>query len=540
MKGKFTNALSLALVLAMLVSAVAFADTIAADADSIDGVQSSQNLGEVAPGETRTQLVSFILTCAGKNHVDYNQIVNITFNLTSSTVPGGSLSATNSSIGAIPDEWPNDTTGGGSTNCPPTPTTLGSNLASTVTITAPTTPGTYTYVVKYDIGFSPVGSDDANDITGPSPSATFTLTVKEQSTNTHPTVVVTGVTDGATYEFGSVPSAVCEVTDAEDGNFSFAATLSAITGPLDAYGLGSQTASCSFTDSGGLSATPASATYTIVDTTDPEVLCDSADGLWHAADVSIPCTASDNVALANSADANFSLVTNVLAGTEDANASTNSYDVYDVAGNVVTAGPVSGNMVDKKAPTNISFVGGSIANGSSYYFGFVPAGPSSCTADDGGSGLASCNVTGGGTTVGSHSFTATATDNVGNFDTATMNYNVSAWTLDGFYQPVDMNGVFNVVKGGSTVPLKFRIFAGSTELTDPSHVDYLKYGSVACDAGAPNDAIETLSSGETSLRYDWTSGQFVYNWKTPKTTGCFSVTVKTDDGSTLVAYFKLK
>ena len=29
-----------------------------------------------------------------------------------------------------------------------------------------------------------------------------------------------------------------------------------------------------------------------------------------------------------------------------------------------------------------------------------------------------------------------------------------------------MNGVVNTVKGGSTVPLKFEVFAGTTELTD--------------------------------------------------------------------------
>ena len=53
-------------------------------------------------------------------------------------------------------------------------------------------------------------------------------------------------------------------------NSSFPATLSALTGNLAAYDLGSQTATCSYTDAGGLSAT-ASATYTIVDTTNPGI-----------------------------------------------------------------------------------------------------------------------------------------------------------------------------------------------------------------------------------------------------------------------------
>ena len=66
------------------------------------------------------------------------------------------------------------------------------------------------------------------------------------------------------------PQPACSVVDGQDGNSSFPATLSALTGPLAAYDLGSQTATCSYTDAGGLSAT-ASATYTIVDTTNPGI-----------------------------------------------------------------------------------------------------------------------------------------------------------------------------------------------------------------------------------------------------------------------------
>jgi hypothetical protein len=89
-------------------------------------------------------------------------------------------------------------------------------------------------------------------------------------TNTPPSVSVTGVTNGAAYTKGSVPSAGCSVVDTEDGNSSFAATLSAITGPNAADGLGSQTASCAYTDGGGLTAN-ASATYTIVDSSAPSI-----------------------------------------------------------------------------------------------------------------------------------------------------------------------------------------------------------------------------------------------------------------------------
>jgi hypothetical protein len=94
------------------------------------------------------------------------------------------------------------------------------------------------------------------------------VAIVSHSLNTAPSVSVTGVTDGATYEHGAVPAAGCAVMDAEDGPSAPAATLSATTGPRAAAGLGSQTASCAYTDAGGLTAT-ASATYTIVDTTAP-------------------------------------------------------------------------------------------------------------------------------------------------------------------------------------------------------------------------------------------------------------------------------
>jgi hypothetical protein len=116
-----------------------------------------------------------------------------------------------------------------------------------------------------------------------------------------------------------------------------------------------------------------------------------------------------------------------------------------------------------------------------------------------------------------------------------------AWTTKGFYQPVDMNGVYNTVKGGSTVPFKFELFAGDTELTDPDNVKSLQASNASCTSGTATDDIETVATGGTSLRYDSTGGQFIYNWKTPTGAGkCYKVTVTAQDGSTISALFKMK
>jgi hypothetical protein len=91
------------------------------------------------------------------------------------------------------------------------------------------------------------------------------------------------------------------------------------------------------------------------------------------------------------------------------------------------------------------------------------------------------------------------------------------------------------------VPLKFEIFAGSTELTDMADVKSLAASQITCDATASLDDIEVTATGGTSLRYDPTAGQFIYNWQTPKKAGyCYRVTMTSQDGSSLAALFKLK
>lgn len=199
----------------------------------------------------------------------------------------------------------------------------------------------------------------------------------------------------------------------------------------------------------------------------------------------------------------------------------------DAAGNPAT-GSFAVKVQDTITP--VIQVTGTISDGQQFYFGDVPSAPT-CTATDSGSGVTSaqCTVSGYGTKVGPQTLTFTATDNAGNTATQTIKYTVLAWTIKGFYQPVDMNGVENTVKGGSTAPLKFEVFKGTTELTATSAiVTPLEATKVTCDAGAPLDEIEALATGGTALRYDATGGQFIYNWQTPKQPGaCYDVTVTT-------------
>jgi hypothetical protein len=131
---------------------------------------------------------------------------------------------------------------------------------------------------------------------------------------------------------------------------------------------------------------------------------------------------------------------------------------------------------------------------------------------------------------------------------ATATASITAWTLTGFYQPVTMTAstalpVYNLIKGGQTVPLKFNIyqFAGGPELTNvPAAVQQFSLAVIACSDGAPITDVDTFpTTGGTTLRYD--GAQFIQNWQSPKAANqCLVVTMKAQDGSMLSAYFKTK
>ncbi|MEI5585222.1 MULTISPECIES: PxKF domain-containing protein [unclassified Agromyces] len=208
----------------------------------------------------------------------------------------------------------------------------------------------------------------------------------------------------------------------------------------------------------------------------------------------------------------------------------------DRAGNAGSS-TASGIDVDLTAPT----VGFAPGFGTSYHFGAVPTAPT-CQASDELSGLEKCQVSGYGSDVGTHTLVATATDNAGNVRTASFTYQVLAWNLKGFTSPVDMNGTWNTVKGGSTVPFKFEIFRGATELTATTAIESFTAVTVACPNSLGTvDEIELVATGGTSLRYDATAGQFIQNLATPKKPGaCVKVTMTALDHSVLTANLLLK
>jgi hypothetical protein len=570
----------------LAIPVVALADDVSNNLDpSVDAVAEDMPL-TVGGANGTTQLYIVERNGDGKNGC----------NLTGSTTASFSVSSSNTAVATVSPSSVTFDSCGATRTLTVTPQSAGTaNI--TLTQTSNTTDGSF----------------NVNP-------ATFKVTVTNPTpANTAPTVTVGGVTGGASYNKGSVPTATCNVVDAEDGNSSFDAALSEITGPYASDGIGEQTASCSYTDGGGLTVA-ASETYGIVDPSAPVITkvvtpaSPDGDNNWYTSNVTVVWTVSDPASpnsIVKTGCVDQNITTDQDATTYSCSATSaggsaseqsvtikrdatdptisgskspdptsfgwNNTDVAvnftcgdnlsgvpaaacgpdqtltgegagqsaegtatDNAGNTASA-TVSDINIDKTNPL-VSLVGGP-ANGSSHYFGFVPPAPG-CTASDALSGLdGACSVSGYDATVGHHTVTASANDKAANTNSDSHSYDVLGWDFRGFYQPVDMGGVHNTIKGGQTVPIKFELFAGSTELTDTADVlQPLKYQKISCTTGVPaEDAIETVATGGTSLRYDTTGGQFIYNWKTPTGTGtCYSVTISSIDGSSKTALFKLK
>lgn len=204
----------------------------------------------------------------------------------------------------------------------------------------------------------------------------------------------------------------------DGGGYTTVTTLPAV---VNITGEGNHTIQFFATDAFGLVESPTKSFNVKIDRTAPSFSnCGPADASWHGADVQYNCTASDNaggVGLLNASDAGFTLTTDVPANTEDANASTDSKEVCDEVGNCVMAGPITGNMIDKKRPQitasakkadNSAYSTGSWTN-QSVTVSFQ------CT--DGGSGVNNASVT-APVTLGSdgadQSAPGSCSDNVGN------------------------------------------------------------------------------------------------------------------------------
>jgi len=110
----------------------------------------------------------------------------------------------------------------------------------------------------------------------------------------------------------------------------------------------------------------------------------------------------------------------------------------------------------------------------------------------------------------------------------------------GFFQPVDNLPTLNVVRAGSAIPVKFSL--NGDQGLDIFAAGYPSSGSIDCDTGVPQDAIEvTVTAGNSSLSYNAATDTYTYTWKTDRAwTGCRQLVVRLNDGTDHVVNFKFK
>jgi hypothetical protein len=447
----------------------------------------------------------------------------VTVNRGSGPGSGGAFTANLSIVGSLPS--------GTIATFNPNPVSFGpgdSSKTSTLTIqTSTTTPsGTYTFQVKA------TRTDNASDN---AISNIVTLIVNPPPDTTPPVIqpIISGTLGNNDWYVSNV-TVSWDVSDPESGIAS-SSGCDTVTIDYDTTGV---TLTCSATNGAGLSN---SVSVTIKrDATPPTVNATpdrpADNNGWYNQPLTITFTGNDATSGIASCDSP------VNYNGPDGNNITVTGTCTDNAGNTGT-GSFTFNY-DATPPT-VNILG--ISNGQQFDFGdSLPS--VTCNAEDNLSGIESCTIDPETlpTSVGTHTITATARDKAGNEASTSIQYTIVAWTIKGFYQPVDMNGVVNVAKAGSTIPLKFKVFktVSGEEITDTSKiVQPLKAQKISCNNinGSPTDEIELTATGGTSLRYDPIEGQFIYNWKTPtQKNTCWKVTVYTEDGSSIYAYFRLK
>ncbi|MEZ4734645.1 MAG: hypothetical protein R3E79_46735 [Caldilineaceae bacterium] len=261
----------------------------------------------------------------------------------------------------------------------------------------------------------------------------FSNAITVKIDKTAPSVIITGVTAGATYNFGSVPTAACSTNDTLSG-MATPATLSVTGGNSD--GSGAFTATCSgATDRAGNSAAPVSVNYTVnppPDTTAPVITPNvvgtpGANG-WYVSDVTVSWSVVDNESAISSQD-----------GCEAQNVTSATAGVTFTCSATSSGGSSSESVTIKRdatAPT-LSAAASSAPNGNGWYNSNVTV-PFTC--NDNLSGVVSCPVDEVLSSEGSavSSTAQTVTDLAGNSSAAS---NVVTVKLDKTAPVVTVTGV---------------------------------------------------------------------------------------------------
>jgi hypothetical protein len=114
----------------------------------------------------------------------------------------------------------------------------------------------------------------------------------------------------------------------------------------------------------------------------------------------------------------------------------------------------------------------------------------------------------------------------------------------GFFQPVDNPPAVNTAKAGQAISLKWQLQKNGALVNSLSAVSSVQAQWVTCGSGTSSveNPVDADYSGASGLRYDVTTNQYIFVWKTDKrwVGRCYQLKVTLDDGKLYWADFLLK
>jgi hypothetical protein len=482
MKNKFSIAMSLAVVLAILLTSLALADTIQTDGDTlVASLNPSVNDCTVQHTFSGSSTISY----AGGQHFASGATLTVTV----TADPGISAS------------------GPASTTLPGWDSNGDAHVFSGISTTVPAGVASGTYKVNVTVT-GPKSGDNGGDTHTASDFFNVNVTCASAppppSDTTAP--VITPNVSGTLGNNGWYTSDVTVswlVVDNES-----AVSSSSGCGPTtintDTAGT---TLTCSATSAGGTN----SQSVTIKrDATVPTISGSASPAPngagWNNTNVSVSFTCGDNLSGVASCGPNQTLSSE---GTDQSASGT----AVDNAGNSATA-TVSGIDIDKTAPAlNIS----GAASGTSSVCSALPSKPTFAPSDnlsDIASQSDSWTIPSAPSGVGTYTYNATATDFAGNTTSETRTYTVNySGAFSGYLQPINTDGSSRF-KLSSTIPVKFQLTCNGIPISNAVAKLYVAKGDSQPDPGV-DEAISTAASTTGNLfRYDSAAQQYIFNLST--------------------------